>query len=107
MRRARRIREECGMSLEDVTRETSISAGHLARFERGVANLGTQKLLELSRVLKTPIDELLTEAEPADPLGIFIEKARKLRAELQERYGVFSSRAIDQQMWESREERTL
>ena len=65
MLKAREIRERQGKSLEDVVRLTSISAGHLSRFETGVARLSQEKLQELAATLGVTIDELLAPAEPA------------------------------------------
>lgn len=63
MLKAKAIRKAKDKSLEDVVRLTSISAGHLYRFERGEARLSQDKLIELAHALDCTIDELL-EREP-------------------------------------------
>jgi transcriptional regulator with XRE-family HTH domain len=64
MRAARRIREEQGFSLVDVTRLTSVTGGHLSVFERGEAGMGIDKLQELARLYQCSLDDLVAEAEP-------------------------------------------
>lgn len=67
MLNARTIRQKQDKSLEDVVRLTSISAGHLARFEKGTAGLSTEKLQELARVYGVTIDDLLKDAPEEVP----------------------------------------
>jgi transcriptional regulator with XRE-family HTH domain len=59
LRRARSIRLDRGYTIEDVVRRTSIGAGHLSRFERGIAELSITKLQELARLYNVSIDALV------------------------------------------------
>lgn len=62
MRKAREIREQHGLSLNDVTRATTIDLGHLGKFERGMAELSAEKMLQLSELYDVTINELLAPA---------------------------------------------
>lgn len=63
MLRAREIREELGLSIVDVVRQTSLNPGHLSEFERGIHALGQGKLLELSTLYGVSINELIKKVE--------------------------------------------
>lgn len=65
MRPAREIRENKGLSLEQVARETELSIGHLARFERGEAKLGQDNLIKLAKALSVHVEELVEPQETA------------------------------------------
>lgn len=62
MRKARTIRMQQNLTIEAVVRGTSISAGHLSLFERGAANLSSEKLHELAKFYQCSMDELYEEA---------------------------------------------
>lgn len=66
MLRARQIREEKGLSLEAVVRQTSIGVSNLGRFERGLEHLGLDKLKELAAFYECTIDELVAEVTPQE-----------------------------------------
>jgi len=68
MRKARQIRESRALTLDDVHRLTSITSGHLGKFERGEVGLSIEKLMELRDLYGCTIDDLLDPAEPA-PAG--------------------------------------
>lgn len=69
-RLAKKIREDKGLSLTDVTREVSVTLGHLSRFERGEANLGLEKLQELAHFYGVTIDDLVKEVEADDAAAV-------------------------------------
>lgn len=62
MRKAREIREQQSRSLMDVARTTTIDPNHLSKFERGVAALSAEKMMELSSLYGVTINELLAPA---------------------------------------------
>lgn len=70
MRKAREIRKKLNLSLQDVTRKTSIGIGHLAKFERGEAELSHKRAMELVKLYsqdgqRFTIEDLWEEVEPA------------------------------------------
>jgi len=56
MRRKLRFLKFIG--LRELARRTGIDCGHLSRWERGLAGMGSEKLRRLARVLEVPIEIL-------------------------------------------------
>jgi len=68
---ARMVRDALRLSLQDVSRLTSIGLSNLGRFERSEEQLSLRKLRELAALYSAKagrvvtIDELVAEVEPA------------------------------------------
>lgn len=62
----RKYRREKGLSQEQVAEKVGISVTHMCHIETGKTKLSLPVLVDLSRVLKTSIDELLNEPSERD-----------------------------------------
>jgi transcriptional regulator with XRE-family HTH domain len=66
-RRLRDLREEAGLSLEEVGRRASMAASTVSRLESGARRLTLDHLPALARALGVSVDALLAPPERADP----------------------------------------
>ena len=66
-RRLRELREQAGLSLEEVGRQAGMAASTVSRLESGTRRLTLGHLPPLARALGISVDELLAPAERADP----------------------------------------
>ncbi len=62
MTKARRIREQQHLSLNDVAAKLNISPSQLSRFERGEREMAFPKLRALAELYGVTVDELMSEA---------------------------------------------
>ncbi len=65
--RLRALREERGLSLEEVARTAGMATSTLSRLETGKRRLAVDHLAPLARALGTSVDALLEPPPPADP----------------------------------------
>ena len=65
--RLRAFRTRRGLSLDDLSRLSGITASTLSRVERGLVRPGLEQLLPLARVYGLPLDELVAAPRVADP----------------------------------------
>ena len=66
-RRLRELREQAGLSLEEVGRHAGMAASTVSRLESGARRLTLAHLAPLARALGVSVDALLTPAERTDP----------------------------------------
>lgn len=65
--RLRRVREQRGMTLTDVSERTGISKSTLSRLENGQRRPSLELLLPLAQAYRVPLDELVGAPEVGDP----------------------------------------
>ncbi|MEV0275333.1 XRE family transcriptional regulator [Streptomyces sp. NPDC050610] len=65
--RLRRVRQERGVTLTELSQETGISVSTLSRLESGGRRASLELLLPLSRAFQVPLDELVGAPEVGDP----------------------------------------
>lgn len=64
--RARQIRENAGLRIDDVVRRTRIGSNHLYKFEQGTQGFSVERLYELAKLYGCTMEDLIAEdAEPA------------------------------------------
>ena len=66
-RRLRELREQAGLSLEDVGRHAGMAASTVSRLETGARRLTLGHLASLARALGVSVDALLAPPERGDP----------------------------------------
>lgn len=57
-KRVRRLREERGWSMGELSRRSDVPTSTISRFERGKTDLGTSSFLKITRALRTSDHEL-------------------------------------------------
>ncbi|KOG87639.1 helix-turn-helix domain-containing protein [Streptomyces varsoviensis] len=65
--RLRRVRQERGLTLAELSQETGVSVSTLSRLESGARRASLELLLPLSRAFQVPLDELVGAPEVGDP----------------------------------------
>ena len=55
------------MTLAEVARKSALSARFLAKVELGCANISVARLYQLARALDLPIENIITDGQPASP----------------------------------------
>jgi transcriptional regulator with XRE-family HTH domain len=65
--RLRRVREQRGITLTDVSERTGISKSTLSRLENGQRRPSLELLLPLAQTYRVPLDELVGAPEVGDP----------------------------------------
>lgn len=65
--RLRRIRQQRGLTLADLSQATSISVSTLSRLESGARRPSLELLLPIARAHRIPLDELVDAPPVADP----------------------------------------
>jgi transcriptional regulator with XRE-family HTH domain len=65
--RLRRVREQRGMTLTDVSERTGISKSTLSRLENGQRRPSLELLLPLAHAYRVPLDDLVGAPEVGDP----------------------------------------
>ena len=66
-RNIRKFREEAGLSQQLLADELNISFQQLQKYEYGQSRVTVERLLEISRILHTPVVELLPKAKKDSP----------------------------------------
>ncbi len=66
-RAMQRRRQQQGVSLRDLARETGISASTLSRIENGAGKPDADNIARLARWLEVPLERVMTVRDQADP----------------------------------------
>lgn len=69
-KRARQLRAERGMTLDELARRTGLSKGHLSRFERGEKSLSIAALLNVSNTLGVNPMSLVASGREAEAVHV-------------------------------------
>lgn len=77
---ARELRRRRNMTLEELSRQSGLSKGHLSRFERGEKLISVAGLMRIAKALETSVSTLIGEHVEDDVLHLVRADARKMRA---------------------------
>jgi transcriptional regulator with XRE-family HTH domain len=82
----RRLREEKGISLNELSRRAGVSAAHISQIERSLATPSLKTLEKIAQVLEMPTSRLLPSVSD-DGLGQKVKRLRELAGLTQKQLG--------------------
>ncbi|MCX7834838.1 MAG: helix-turn-helix domain-containing protein [bacterium] len=82
--RIRQLREQLGLSQQDLADQAGLSRVHISGLERGVSSPAVESLIRIAKVLQTTAGELLKDIEFTDEQTVEYEPTKPIYPALQE-----------------------
>lgn len=81
--RIRQLREQLGLSQQELADQSGLSRVHISGLERGVSSPAVESLIKIAKVLQVTVSELLKDIEITENTTVESEQSKQIYPELQ------------------------